>query len=67
MSTRTINLRCPKCQKSKVVKRESSDPVSAVRVDIQCPECNGGDFDTPHFYGKNGQHIAPYQPNEVQS
>lgn len=37
--------------------RQPDDPPRAVKVRIQCPECNGGDFDTPHYFDAKGKEV----------
>ena len=54
---RTVTLRCPKCLKTKQAKMQDSDPEGTARVDIQCPECNGGDFDTPRYFDETGKEL----------
>lgn len=53
-----IMLECPKCQRRMVASREASDPLEAAKVHIQCPKCNGGDFDTPHYYDADGNEVS---------
>jgi hypothetical protein len=52
-----ILLRCPKCHKAETVPRDEFDPPRAARVEIQCPECNAGDFDSPHYFAADGSEL----------
>lgn len=49
-----VTLRCPKCKTEKRVDRDESDPAGTAVVEVQCPECNGGDFDCPTYFGSDG-------------
>lgn len=62
MVVKTIRLVCPKCGKGKTVDRDEFDPPAAVRVEIQCGECNPGDFDAPHFFDAAGREVEPLDP-----
>jgi hypothetical protein len=62
MSKTTIMIRCPKCAKHKEIRRLKSDPANAVRVDIQCPECNGGDFDSESYFDAKGREVSIKEP-----
>lgn len=55
--SKTIVIHCPKCDQRKDVRREKGDPASAVTVDIQCPKCNGGDFDSPIYFDATGREV----------
>ena len=57
--SKTITIHCPKCDKRKVIRREKDDPPAAVTVDIQCPKCNGGDFDSPIYHDAKGREVRP--------
>lgn len=52
-----IKMECPKCGKSKLTDRDEFDPPQAVKVHIQCPDCNAGDFDSPHHFDVAGREI----------
>lgn len=52
-----ITLRCPKCRRTKSAKRDSSDPPGTVTVEIQCPKCNPGDFDSPAYFDARGKEL----------
>lgn len=52
-----VELRCPKCRKRQIVERDALDPADTARVDVQCPECNGGDFDTPRYFRADGSEL----------
>jgi hypothetical protein len=48
-----------KCSEIMAVERADHDEPSATVLEIQCPECNGGDFDSPAYYDGNGREL-PY-------
>lgn len=52
-----ILIECPKCGKSKWIDRDEHDPPKAVKVHVQCPDCNAGDFDEPKHFDASGRHI----------
>lgn len=56
-----IKLRCPKCEKTTEVDRDPTDPQRAVLAEIQCPECVGGDFDSPIFFAGDGSEVPFYE------
>ena len=50
-----IHLRCPSCgMKRSNVDRSEYDPATAVLLEAKCPECCGGDFDSPEYFDSNG-------------
>lgn len=53
-----IRMECPKCKRQMNSIRDKHDPHDAVLVHIQCPECNAGDFDCPHYFDKNGDELT---------
>lgn len=52
-----LALECPKCHRKQAVEREDYDPPRAVKVHIQCPECNAGDFDSPRYFDSEGKSV----------
>lgn len=56
--TNMITLECGKCCQKVSVCRTEDDPPHAVRVEIQCAECNGGDFDEPKYFDEANRHIV---------
>lgn len=52
-----ITLRCPKCKKSMQTPADESDPEGTAVVEIMCPECNAGDFDSPSYLDASGKYI----------
>lgn len=52
-----IRMECPKCHRRMNSIRDKHDPPEAVKVFIQCPECNGGDFDTPRYFNASGEEV----------
>ena len=57
MTKGLILLECPKCEQQMLAERQPEDPRRAVKVHIQCPECNAGDFDTPHYFDAKGKEV----------
>jgi hypothetical protein len=55
----TVTLECPKCGKAKKVARDTTDPPTAARVRVACPECNGGDFELIDYFDADGNQVAP--------
>lgn len=53
-----VKLKCPKCKRTLTVERQDLDPPKTALVEIQCPECNGGDFDTPIFFDAQGNELC---------
>lgn len=53
-----VTLHCPKCGRRTKAKAERSDPPGTATVDIQCPECNHGDFDSPAYFDVAGKEIS---------
>ena len=52
-----VTLYCPKCKRRQKSTREADDPPGTAVVIIQCPKCNGGDFDTPKYQDANGAEL----------
>lgn len=42
---KTIRLQCPKCKRTKQVKREPHDPANARTAILVCDRCDNGGFD----------------------
>lgn len=57
MTEGTIELACPRCKKAQHVKRYELDPPRAVRMVLQCPNCNPGDFAAPSFFAADGTEV----------
>jgi hypothetical protein len=56
--TPTLLLRCPKCRKEMEVERQAHDYPEAVRLELACEECNGGDFEESCYFDADGKHIT---------
>ena len=52
-----ITLECPKCHRKQRAIRDSLDPPKTVRVQIKCPKCDDGDFDSPRFFNAAGKEL----------
>lgn len=55
--TDDIKIKCPKCGASRECERDPTDPEHTALVIVQCPECNGGDFDTPRYFDAEGDEL----------
>lgn len=55
-----VTLKCKKCSLTRRVIKEKTDPEGTATILLQCPECNGGDFDEPVFLDAAGKEI-PYK------
>lgn len=53
-----VTLECPKCGKRRFAERDEFDPPNTARVQIQCPDCNAGDFDQPHYFDADGRELS---------
>jgi hypothetical protein len=58
-----VILRCPSCAKEKGTWKHKSDPVGTAVVQSRCPECCGGDFDTPIYFDHAGKEIPFPDPS----
>ena len=65
----SIELRCPKCNRTQIELRSERDPDRAMTVEILCPSCDRGDFDCPRYFDPCGNEIAawPLTPIDNQS
>ena len=52
-----ITIRCRECKWTVVVDRQPEDPKSAVLMEDWCPECIGGGFSDPSYYGADGKEL----------
>lgn len=52
-----VTLRCSKCEKEMRARKDDTDPLGTVVVEIQCPDCNSGDFDSPVYFDADGLEI----------
>lgn len=52
-----IRLKCPHCGKTKMTDRQDADPAHATELQIECPECDRGDFGVPAYFDASGRHI----------
>lgn len=55
--TDKYTISCHHCQKTVIVDRDPTDPVSSVRAEIICPDCDDGDFDFPKYFDKDGNEV----------
>lgn len=54
-----ITLRCPECNRTKEVRKDSTDLKNAAVVEIQCDKCNRGDFSEVFYYDAEGRQLNP--------
>ena len=54
-----VTLECPKCGKMKEANRDKTDPPTAARIRVACPECNGGDFEQIDYFDADGEQVYP--------
>jgi len=52
-----ITLRCPKCQKEKMVHREAIDPPTATVCVYPCPDCHGPEGEETSYLDAAGNTI----------
>ena len=58
MSRRMIELRCPKCPATKLVRRQrGQDPRGAEVMEIICPACDNGDRHSPRYFTADGAEL----------
>lgn len=60
----TVTLRCPKCEATKVADVDPTDPPGTAVVEVQCPECVGGDFDEVIYYNAAGEQLGLDPPQQ---
>ena len=53
----SIELRCPKCNRTQIELRSEYDPDRAMTVEIVCPLCDKGDFDSPRYFDPCGNPV----------
>jgi len=56
---KSIVLKCPKCKREKIVRREPSDPKAACVVLILCPDCHRGEFGEARYFDDAGNELRP--------
>lgn len=54
-----LPIQCPKCGRTANSARDDLDPPSAVRAEILCPDCVGGDFGTTTYFDAEGRELVP--------
>ena len=54
---RFVQLRCPRCKRTKRVRRHSSDPPNCATLEFACPQCNPTDDEMVDYYDENGHQI----------
>lgn len=55
-----VTLRCPKCKRTKEVRKDSTDLKNAAVVEIQCDKCDRGDgFPETFYYDADGRQLNP--------
>lgn len=53
-----LTLVCPNCKREdNTAVREPSDPPTAVRVVLICPDCDDSDLHAPEYFDAEGRHL----------
>lgn len=60
-----LPISCPKCGRKANSARDDTDPRAAVRAEILCPDCVGGDFGTTTYFDAEGRELLP-GPDEFE-
>lgn len=55
-----VTLFCHKCNKTKRVPKDDTDPPNTARVETLCPECCGGDFSEVLYFDASGKQILEF-------
>lgn len=58
-----LPISCPKCGRTANSARDELDPCAAVRAEILCPDCVGGDFGATTYFDAAGRELPP-SPDE---
>jgi hypothetical protein len=53
-----LPIECPQCGRKASSARDQLDPEEAVRAEILCPECVGGDFGTTRYFDADGRELV---------
>lgn len=51
---RSITIECPDCSRTMLIDRDRTDPSMAVRLRLQCDQCDDGDFHSPEYVDADG-------------
>lgn len=62
----TIEVRCPRCKRKATSPRAEWDYPEAVLLEVDCPDCNRGDFDMPVYFDAAGDEVN-YDPADIPS
>lgn len=62
-----IALLCPECGCAYRTPREPYDYPEAVRIELLCIDCAGGDFTESCYYDRAGEHITRDPWRSIQS
>ena len=54
-----LPISCPKCGRKANSARDETDPRAAVRAEILCPDCVGGDFGTTTYFDAQDRELLP--------
>jgi hypothetical protein len=60
-----LPISCPKCGRRANSARYELDPPTAVRAEILCPDCVGGDFGTTTYFDAACRELVPSPDDEV--
>lgn len=57
-----LTMECPTCKRVMTdVTREATDPPSAVRVVLICPNCDDGDRHSPTYFDATGAEVLWFE------
>jgi hypothetical protein len=59
-----IAILCPECGEAAMTPRQPYDYPEAVRLEVLCGECAGGDFAESCYYDRDDKHITR-DPDDV--
>ena len=54
------------CPRTKKIEWDDNFPRGTTIVTIKCPWHDDGDFDSEHYYDKDGEEIEPTDPDDLE-
>lgn len=53
-----VELRCPKCKRTKTIQRDKTDPRKTAVVEVLCPDCDdNGEFPEVLYFDRSGKQL----------